>query len=310
MIDDALIISILAATIRISAPLLFAALGELVTERAGIWNLGVEGTVLMGGFVAFFAAHLTGSLWFGVAMAMLAGMFMGVIMAFMSSTLKVNQFLTGLAMNLLAAGLTLFWYRNAFKDIKGDIPSVDRFVNVAVPFLSDIPIAGRIFFDQTLLTYWAFAMVLAVWFFLYRTKYGLEVRCIGENPQAIDMKGLSVTLRQYLALMFGGAMSGLAGAHLVLVLSGRFSPDMSGGRGWLALVIIIAANWLPGRILIAVLVFAFLEAFQLHAQGFGFSEVPYQVFLALPYVAAIIAMMVLRGRSNQPQHLGVTYHRE
>ena len=310
MIDDALIVSMLAATIRISAPLLFAALGELVTERAGVWNLGVEGTVLMGGFVAFFVSYWADSLWFGVVGAMLAGMLMGVIMAFMSATLKVNQFLSGLALNLLAAGLTLFWYRIELREFKSDIPSVDRFVNVAVPFLSEIPLVGRVFFTQTMLTYWAFAMVLVVWFFLYRTKYGLEIRCIGENPKAIDMKGLSVTLRQYLALMFGGAMSGLAGAHLVLVLSGLVSPGMSGGRGWLALVIIIAANWLPGRILIAVLVFAFLEAFQLHAQALGFSQVPHQVFLSLPYVAAIAVMMILRGRSNQPQHLGVAYHRE
>lgn len=308
--QEAIVISMLAATLRIATPLLLASIGELVVQRAGIWNLGVEGTMLMATYVAYTTALASDSLVLGVLAAIIAGVCMNMIMALAATTFKVNQFVTGLGLNLFAAGTTLFLYREALTLYgSGNVPTIDPFDNLDIPLLSELPYLGPILFSQQFLTYFAFMMVPVIWFFLYRTRYGLEIRSLGENPKALDTKGLSVSARQYSALAFGGAMTGLAGAFLVLALTDRFVPGMTGGRGWLAVVIIIAGNWKPVPIMLAVLVFAFLEAFQLQAQGIGV-QIPYQVLLALPYVVAIIAMMGFRMRSEQPQHLGVPYHRE
>ncbi|MCY3877018.1 MAG: ABC transporter permease [Rhodobacteraceae bacterium] len=308
--QEAIVISMLAATLRIATPLLLASIGELVVQRAGIWNLGVEGTMLMATYVAYTTALASDSLVLGVLAAIVAGICMNMIMALAATTFKVNQFVTGLGLNLFAAGTTLFLYREALTLYgSGNVPTIDPFDTLDIPLLSELPYLGPILFSQQFLTYFAFMMVPVIWFFLYRTRYGLEIRSLGENPKALDTKGLSVSARQYSALAFGGAMTGLAGAFLVLALTDRFVPGMTGGRGWLAVVIIIAGNWKPVPITFAVLVFAFLEAFQLQAQGIGV-QIPYQVLLALPYVVAIIAMMGFRMRSEQPERLGVPYHRE
>ncbi len=308
--QEAIVISMLAATLRIATPLLLASIGELVVQRAGIWNLGVEGTMLMATYVAYTTALASDSLVLGVLAAIVAGICMNMVMALAATTFKVNQFVTGLGLNLFAAGTTLFLYREALTLYgSGNVPTIDPFDSLDIPLLSELPYLGPILFSQQFLTYFAFMMVPVIWFFLYRTRYGLEIRSLGENPKALDTKGLSVSARQYSALAFGGAMTGLAGAFLVLALTDRFVPGMTGGRGWLAVVIIIAGNWKPVPITLAVLAFAFLEAFQLQAQGIGV-QIPYQVLLALPYVVAIIAMMGFRMRSEQPERLGVPYHRE
>lgn len=309
LLTTQILISILAATIRIACPLMIAAIGELVTERAGVMNLGVEGMMLMGAFVGFFVTHQTGSPVTGIIAAALAGMVFSLIMAVMAITLKLEQFVTGMALNLLAAGLTLFWYRSFQKLVGTSNPKIDLLTNVKIPFLSEIPWLGKIFFCHNPLTYLAFLMVPVIWFFLYRTKFGLELRCMGENPAAIDMKGLSVDARQYLAVMFGGLMAGLAGAFVSVASSVRFVPDMTAGRGWLAIVIVIAGNWRPKWIVVASMVFAFLDAFQMHVQAIGF-KIPYQIFLALPYVIAIVALMISRTKSEAPAALGIPYRRE
>lgn len=310
LFQEAVLVSMLAATLRIATPLLLTAIGELVVQRAGIWNLGVEGTMLMATYVAYNTALATDSLALGVLAAVFAGIVMNMIMAVAATTFKINQFVTGLGINLFAAGTTLFLHREAVR-LYGttNVPTIDPYDRLVIPLLSQIPYLGEILFSQQLLTYFAFLMVPVVWCFLYRTRYGLEVRSLGENPKALDTKGLSIAARQYAALAFGGAMTGLAGAFLVLALTDRFVPNMTGGRGWLAIVIIIAGNWKPVPIMLAVLVFAFLEAFQLQAQGIGV-QIPYQILLALPYVVAIVAMMGVRTRSEQPEKLGVPYHRE
>lgn len=308
LFQEAVVISVLAATVRIATPLLLAALGELVTERAGILNLGVEGTMLMSAFSGFLFTHFSGSLWFGLTMAMATGMSMSLLMVFMAATLKVEQVVTGLSLNLLAVGLSAYLYKATFGEHGGDLPTVDVFQAIEIPLLSSVPYIGEILFSQKGLTYLAFAMVPVVWFMLYRTKYGLEIRCLGENPKVIDTKGLNVAARQYGAVLFGGMMSGLAGAFVTIGTTERFVPEITAGRGWLAIVIVIAGNWRPAWIMVAALVFAFLEALQLQIQGVGV-KVPYQVFLALPYVVAIAVMVLNRQRSQEPQHLGVPYFR-
>lgn len=314
MISDfttaAFIVSLLSGMVRVATPILFAALGELVTERSGVLNLGVEGTMLMGAFVGFLAAFRTGSLWLGVLAALIAGGMMGLIMAFMASTLKVDQIVTGLALNLFAAGVSFYWYRVAFQGSEiRNIPTVISFRALKIPLLSEIPVLGEILFSQSALTYLALAMTVAVWFFLYRTKHGLQIRGVGENPRAIDMKGVSVSRLRYLAVIFGGLMAGVGGAYLSLVSVGLFVPGMTAGRGWLALVVVIAGNWKPFRILLAAMIFGLLDSFQLLVQGTG-GDLPHQIFLALPYVAAIVLLIGGRIRSRAPLALGTPYRRD
>jgi simple sugar transport system permease protein len=311
LLETGIVVAMLAATLRIATPLLLASIGELVVQRAGIWNLGIEGTMLMAAYVAYAVALSTGSLWLGAGAAILSGVTMNMIMAVCAATFKVNQFIVGLGMNMFAAGTTLFLYREAAMASRGEVlPGLQTSDPVFIPLFSDIAYVGEILFSQQPITYFALFMVPVVWWFLYRTRYGLEIRSLGENPKALDTKGLGVAVRQYGALAFGGAMTGLGGAFLVLAQTDRFVPGMTGGRGWLAFVIIIAGRWRPWPILLAVLVFAALEAFQLQAQGMGI-QVPYQLLLALPYVVAIVAMMMnVRGLSGQPEHLGMPYRRE
>jgi ABC-type uncharacterized transport system permease subunit len=312
MLDDLLqgsiLISVAAATIRIATPVLLAALGEMVAERTGVYNMGLEGTMLMGAFIGYLGAYQTGSLWLGVAFAMLTGGVISLLFAFIVITMKVEQIVTGLAFNLLGAGLSVFWLRSAFagQDVTPTIPFFDT---LPIPFLSDIPVVGPIFFDQKLLTYAAFLAVPALGYFLFRTRLGLDLRCIGENPKALDTKGLSVAARRYGAVVFGGMMAGLGGAFLSVGSAARFVPDMTNGRGWLAIVVVIAGMWRPVPILIAAMAFSFLDALQLQVQGIGIA-IPYQLLLAMPYIMAVLALVLTRTRTDAPAMLGIPYSRE
>jgi len=306
-LQEAIVVSILVSTIRIMTPLLFSAMGELVTQRAGIWNMGVEGTMLTGAFMAYLVATLTGSPWIAVVAAVLAGVIMGLLIAFMTATMRVDHFIAGLGLNLLASGLTLYLFQSY---IRGRAqPTFSGFQDVAIPLLSDIPFIGPILFSQRALTYLALVAVPAIWFLLYRSRYGLELRCLGENPKALDVKGLSVVARQYIAVMLGSAMTGLGGGFLMLGFSDRFLADFTAGRGWIVIVALIAGNWKPRGVLIAVTAFAFLESLATHLQVVN-AGVPRQLLLALPYLASIGLLIGLRMRSGQPVRLGVPYLRE
>jgi ABC-type uncharacterized transport system permease subunit len=308
LLQTTVIVSLLAATVRIATPLLLAAIGELVAERSGVYNMGLEGTMLMGALTAYLAADASGSLWTGVLAALVTGALMSLLFAFLVITLQVEQIVTGLAMNLLGSGLSVYWLRAAFKG-QSQIPATPIFDNVPIPVLSSLPVIGPVLFDQKALTYLALLSVPAVWYFLYRTRPGLDLRCAGENPKALDIKGLSIARRQYAAVVFGGAMAGLAGAFLTVASASRFAPEMTNGRGWLAIVIVIAGMWRPVPILLATLAFSFLDALQLQIQGIGIS-VPYQLMLALPYVVAILALAIRRSHAGAPAMLGVSYRRE
>ena len=237
---------------------------------------------------------------------------MAVLMAFMACILKADQTVTGLAINLFASGVSFYWYRITYPlsaSENSQLPRIDIFKTLEIPLLSKIPYVGEILFSQHILTYFALILVPVLWFFLYRTKIGLEIRCLGEKPRVIDMRGLNVTARQYLAVVFGGLMAGLGGAFLPLASTGIYVQAMTAGRGWLAIVIVIAGNWKPRGILLAALVFGLLDAIQLQAQGVGI-KLPYQIFLALPYILGIVIMMISRSRSESPASLGVPYPRE
>ncbi len=286
----AVFLGILLATLRIATPLLLAALGELVCESSGVLNLSLEGTMTMGAFTGFYIANETGNLFLGLVAAAVGGMLLALIMALMTVTVKVNQVVAGLALNILGLGLAFFWYRSVY-DAEGsiDIPTVET---LTTPWL----------------TYLAFFMVPVVWTFLYRTKYGLELRSIGHNPEACDMRGVGIVSRQYVAVLFGGLMAGLAGSFLSLGSTGLFFPDIISGRGWIALAIVIFGNWRAAWVLVGSLLFGFLEASQLSLQASDV-ELPYQLLLALPFVLTIVALVFNQSRSNAPISLTVPYHR-
>lgn len=305
LFDAAVIVSVLTATLRIATPLIFASLGELLSQRGGILNLGLEGTMLLSAFAAYCVSYFTGSSVIGLLAGALTGMFMNAFMSFMTVTLKLEQMVAGLATNFFGSGMSLFLYMTWFG---GRSPTIIPLDETPIPLLSEIPYLGDIFFHQQILTYLALALVPGVWYLLFRTRFGLELRSIGENPKVADTKGLSVPLRQYAAMLIGGALIGLGGSFLTIASAVRFVPEISAGRGWLALVIVIAGNWKPGGILIACIAFSFLDALQLQIQGVGL-QVPYQLMLALPYVVAIVLMVLKRNTSEEPARLGVPYFR-
>lgn len=306
LLDSAILISIFAGMLRVMTPILFAAIGELITQRAGIWNMGVEGTMLMGAFTAYFVATSTGSIWLATLAAIAAGGVMGLLIALLTASLKVDHFISGLAINLLIAGLTLYWFRIYIEGRPQ--PTFQGFTNLALPWLSELPLLGPILFNQRFLTYLALLSVPGVWFLLYRTRWGLEIRALGENPRVLDLRGHSVTARQYGAILFGSMMTGLGGGFLMLGFSDRFLADITAGRGWLAIVAIIAGRWRPYRTLGAVTVFALLESLATHVQVLGLG-VPHQLFLALPYLVSLFILMGLRGNTHQPARLGLPYFR-
>ena len=306
LLTVAIIVNLLSTMIRLATPLLIAAMGELVAERSGVMNMGVEGMMLMGALVGYMVSLGTESLWTGILFAVLAGGLMALILAFLTITLKVDQTVTGLALNLLSSGLTLFIFR-AFYDKNNTVNSL--FPSLHIPYLSDIPFLGEIFFNQKIPTYFAFLCIPVIAFILNRTKLGLEIRSTGENPSAVDTQGLSVNSLRYLSVIFGGMMAGLAGSFFTNGISSRFMPEITAGRGWLAIIIVIAGNWQPSRMLIATLIFAFLDAIQFTMQGVG-TDIPFQLLLAMPYVIALLALMSSRVRSKMPGVLGVPYHKD
>jgi len=308
--EAAFITSLLAGMLRMATPILFAALGELIAERAGILNLGVEGMMLTGALTGFLVAHATGSLWLGTVSALATGGLLGLFMAFMAAQLKVDQILVGLALNLLAVGGTTYAYRLAFKDVGAKNPStIATFETLNIPLLSKIPFIGEVLFSQHLLTYIALVLVPATYFLLYRTKYGLELRGIGDNPRAVDMRGINNIRRQVLAVTFGGMMAGLGGAFLTLAATGLFVPEVSAGRGWIAIAVVIFGNWRPQWILIGALLFGLVESIQLSLQAVGV-KVAHEFLLGLPYLLTIVALVFNRSRSQSPLALGIPYHRE
>jgi simple sugar transport system permease protein len=304
------IISLLSGMFRMAVPIMFAALGEMITERSGVLNLGVEGTMLVGGFAAFLATYQTGSLWIGLIWAVIAGSLMSSLLAFIVVILKADQTIAGLTINIFAAGISLYLFRVTFEGVATEnLPTVETFEQVAIPLLSQIPYLGEFLFNQHLLTYLVLILGVLVHVFLFHTKYGLVLRSIGDNPRAVDMKGVNVTRYQFLGVIFGGMMAGLGGSFLTLASAGLYSPGMVAGRGWIALAIVILGNWKPINIVFSALMFGFLDTFQLQVQGIGV-DFPYQILLAMPYVLTIVVLVFGRYRSGEPIALGKPYLRE
>lgn len=302
---EAFIVTLIAATLRVSTPLLLGTLGELFAERAGILNLGIEGTMFFGAFVGLATAKATGSLWLGVAAAVAGGILSGALMGLLAVSLGVNQHVSGLGITLLLTGVSLFSARLIYGEPKIP-PSIAPFSRLS-PF-SGIPILGDLA-DQYALTYIALLLVPLAWWVMRRTSYGLQLRAVGENPEAVDAAGVSVSRMRYSALMIGGGLMGAAGAFLSLAQLGSFTFGIIAGRGWVCIALIIFAHWEPIRVLWGALLFGGVFALQLRLQTTG-AQLPYETFLALPYLVTILALALAGRAAAAPASLLKPYRRE
>jgi len=297
--------NLIAATLRVATPLMFGTLGELFCERAGVLNLGIEGTMFMGAFVGFTAASLTGSLWLGVLAALIGGMLAGLLMAFFSVKLGVNQHVSGLGITLLLTALSLFFFRVIFGE-NLESPHIPPFSQLVI--LKNVPFLGEIL-SQYALTYIAIILIPIVWWVVYRTNFGLDMRAVGENPEAADAAGVNVYLTRYIALAIGGGLMAVGGAFLTLAQLGSFTFGIIAGRGWVCIALIIFANWQPIRVLWGALLFGGVSALELRLQTTGI-KLPYEAFLALPYVVTIIALALAGRKTAGPAAVLKPYKRE
>ena len=286
-------IAIITGTVISATPLLFAAMGELVAERSGVLNLGVEGMMLIGAVTAFHLAFAGYPLAVAAGAGALAGAASSLVFGVLALNLLANQYAAGIALTILGGGLSAFLGRNF-----GAAP-IHPVEPVHIPVLSEIPVIGRILFDYDPLVYVAFLLFGLVWWVLHRTKAGLVIRIVGENPQAAHDIGFKVIRIRYLAVLFGGAMAGLGGAYLAIAYTPLWVENMTAGRGWIALALVVFASWRPLRVLLGALLFGGVNILQLHAQGQGIG--PASEFLsALPYLATIL-VLVLISRNRQTQ---------
>lgn len=291
----------LAASVRISTPLLLAATGELIAERGGVINLGIEGAMLAGALASAIGAA-NGGPWIGVVSAVAAGILVALVFSMVAIAARADQIITGTAITLGAVGLTGAVYRTAF-GASGPGLSIPTFGTWSVPGLRAIPIVGPALFEQSALTYLAWLLVpLAAWF-LFRSWWGLALRATGESAAAARASGVPVRRLQVLATLFGGALAGLAGATLVLAQVGTFAERMTAGRGFIAIAIVVLGRWRPGGVLLAALLFGGASALQFVFQAMGLA-LPYQLFLAMPYLIALLALAGAVGKTRAPAGLG------
>ncbi len=264
--------------------------------------------MLMGAMTGFLVSLSSGSLWFGVLMAALVGMALGLLMAFLSVHLGLSQHVSGLGITLFATGLAMFVYRLHFGSPTVP-PTVDPFKQIAIPLLSRIPVLGPGLFNQYVLTYIAWLLIPVMSILLYKTKMGLKIRTVGENPLVADTVGVSVWLTRTLCLVFGGALMGIGGSFLTLAHQNMFLIDVIGGRGWVAIAMVIFGNWDPLKGAFGSIIFGFLDGLQLRLQALGV-EIPFHVFLMIPYLLTIVALVGVSRRAAVPAALLKAYRRE
>ena len=298
----------LEASVRLGAPLALAALGEMVAERAGVLNIGVEGCLIGGALGGALGALAAGDPWTGALVGAGVGAFLALLFALFVVVLNGDQIITGTAITLGGLGFTGVIYQGVF-GATGTALTLPTFSAVAIPGLSAIPVVGGALFRQAPTVYLTFLMALALWWFLFRTERGLELRAVGEEPAAAEASGVRVRLTRFLAVVFGGAMAGLAGAHLALAHAGTFTQGMSAGKGFIAIAVVVLGRWHPLGILGAALFFGAASAFQFFLQALGV-DVPYQLILALPYILTLGALAGWLGRARAPAWLARPWPRE
>jgi simple sugar transport system permease protein len=290
----------LEGTVRTATPLAFASVGEAVVERSGVINIGLEGAIIAGAFGSFVAAG-SGSTWIGFAGAAIAGIAVAAVFAFFAIHIRADQIITGTAISLLGLGLTATLYRQMYGAM-GAALSIPTMGVTEIPGLSAIPLIGRPLFAQPAITYVLYLLVPCVWWWMFHTRSGLELRATGEDPRAVIAAGISAKKTQILAVLFGGAMGGISGATLVIAQAGTFAEGMSAGRGFIAIAIVVLGRWHPLGVAAAALIFGAASALQYLFQAMGWS-LPYQAFLALPYVLTLLGLAGIAGRAVPPASL-------
>lgn len=301
------VISLLCGTLRTSIPIILAALGQVYTQKSGIMDLSVEGTMVIGCLVGFIAAFFTESLVLGLAFAGLAGLGMGLIMAFLSVTIKANQVIAGTALTMFGTGFASYLYRVVF-GVRKLPPVIQNFKAIDFGPLSDIPVIGPIFFNHNITFYGTIFLVLVTWFVMDKTVFGLQVKAVGEDPSAADAKGIKVPLIRYSSIMLGGIYSAMAGATMSLGYMNTYTDHMIAGRGFIAIAVVVFARWLPIRVLLAALLFGLANTLQMRLQSIGV-EVPSQLLQALPYILTVIVLLGVSKHVNFPGGFGVPYSR-
>lgn len=296
------------AAIRIASPLIFATMGELICERAGVLNLGIEGIMVAGAFAGWFTVYSGGDLWAGVFVAALTGAAFGLLHSTLTVPLGLSQHVVGIGVTLLATSLTYFTYRLALPEVTSP-PKIEPFQPLPIPVLSDIPLVGEALFAQTPLTYLAFVTVAVVAWALYRTPLGLAVRAAGENPSAVEAQGISVTAIRMGAVMVGSALMAVGGAFLTMSAFNSFFFEMVNGRGWICIALVVFGSWRPGKALLGAILFAAFDAYQVRLQQVTGGVVPYQLFLMLPYLLSILALVLVARRATYPKALMVPYQK-
>jgi len=309
VVDILLSASFWAAAVRIASPLIFATMGELICERAGVLNLGIEGIMVVGAFAGWMAVYAGTGLWAGVGIAMAAGMLFGLLHATLTVPFGLSQHVVGLGITLLATSAAYYAYRLALPEVTSP-PRITPFQPYEVPLLSEIPIVGEALFSQTPLTYLAFGVVALTAFVLYRTPLGLALRAAGENPSAVEAQGLSVTALRMGAVIVGSGLMAVGGAFLTMSAFDSFFFEMVNGRGWICIALVVFGAWRPGKALLGALLFAAFDALQIRLQQTGLGAlVPYQIFLMIPYILSILALILMSRRAEVPAALMVPYNR-
>jgi ABC-type uncharacterized transport system permease subunit len=319
--DLATVLQVLDSTVRLATPLLLACLAGLFSERSGIFDIGLEGKMLFAAFFSAAVAAVTGSVWLGLLAGIASAMVLAGIHGLASITFRGNQLISGVAINFLAAGLTVVIAQDWFAE-GGRTPSLiggARFEPITLPFaetLRGVPVIGPIYHDlisgHTILVYLAFAMVPLTWWVLFRTRFGLRLRAVGESPEAVDTAGVSVIGTRYAAVAICGVLTGIAGAYIATALQAGFTKDMTAGRGYIALAALIFSKWRPWYALMATLLFGFLQAIALRYQNIdlGGVVVPVQVMDALPYILTVVILAGFVGRAIPPRAGGAPYVKE
>jgi simple sugar transport system permease protein len=297
------LVNFLAATVRIATPLLLIALGETFSQKAGVFNIGLEGIVLIGAFSGFVFSYYLNNAWLGILCSVLVCMLVAYLSGLLMIGVGADQIVTGLALNIFAIGVTSSFYRYIFGILITTRPEAPSLSVMPIPLLQGIPFLGPILFRQLPLVYLALALVPVCWFVLFRTHLGLKIRAVGENPHAAKTLGIDVKRIRYLCILLVGVSAGLAGSFLSIGHFNTFFDNMSGGRGFIAIAIVIFGKWNPLGSLIGALLFGSAYAFQLRLQAMGVN-LPYQFLLMMPYILTIIALAMVKAKATAPTALG------